>query len=86
MGRGREPINRIYPITEAGIFNKHIEDLGIFDVGNLTYTNDQKLQQTLHTLIEEEIPLHLLVLFLCLVLLLQVMEKLMEFLPLEAQE
>lgn len=37
----REPLNRIYPITEAGIFNKHIADLGIFDVGNLAYTSDQ---------------------------------------------
>ena len=32
------PKNRIYPITEAGIFNKHKKDLGIFDVGNRTYT------------------------------------------------
>ena len=48
LGRGREPINRIYPITEAGIFNKHIEDLGIFDVGNLTYTNDQTATDIAH--------------------------------------
>ena len=34
------PENRVYPITEAGIFNKHIKDLGIFDVGNRTYTNN----------------------------------------------
>ena len=39
-GTSRAPINRIYPITEAGIFNKHIPDLGIFDVGNRPYTND----------------------------------------------
>ena len=32
------PENRVYPITEAGIFNKHIKDLGIFDVANRTYT------------------------------------------------
>lgn len=32
------PTNRIYPITEAGIFNKHKKDLGIFDVANRTYT------------------------------------------------
>ena len=48
VGRGREPTNRIYPITEAGIFNKHIEDLGIFDVGNLTYTNDQTATDIAH--------------------------------------
>ena len=46
--RGREPTNRIYPITEAGIFNKHIADLGIFDVGNLTYTNDQTAADIAH--------------------------------------
>ncbi len=46
--RGREPTNRIYPITEAGIFNKHINDLGIFDVGNLTYTNDQTAADIAH--------------------------------------
>ena len=38
-GTSRAPINRIYPITEAGIFNKHIPDLGIFDVGNRPYTS-----------------------------------------------
>ncbi len=36
-GVTRAPFNRIYPITEAGIFNKHIKDLGIFDVGNRSY-------------------------------------------------
>ena len=37
-GVSRAPLNRIYPITEAGIFNKHIPDLGIFDVGDRSYT------------------------------------------------
>lgn len=37
-GVSRAPLNRIYPITEAGIFNKHIPDLGIFDVGDRAYT------------------------------------------------
>ena len=36
-GVSRAPLNRIYPITEAGIFNKHIPDLGIFDVGDRSY-------------------------------------------------
>ena len=35
----KAPYNRIYPITEAGIFNKHIADLGIFDVGGRNYTS-----------------------------------------------
>lgn len=34
----RSPQNRVYPITEAGIFNKHRPDLGIFDVGDRSYT------------------------------------------------
>jgi len=37
-GIHRAPLKRVYPITEAGIFNKHIPDLGIFDVGDRTYT------------------------------------------------
>jgi len=37
-GTSRAPLNRIYPITEAGIFNKHVQDLGIFDVGDRSYT------------------------------------------------
>lgn len=37
-GTHRAPIKRVYPITEAGIFNKHIPDLGIFDVGDRSYT------------------------------------------------
>ena len=36
----RAPFNRVYPITEAGIFNKHIKDLGIFDVGSRPYTTN----------------------------------------------
>ena len=28
----------MYPITEAGIFNKHAPDLGIFDVADRAYT------------------------------------------------
>ena len=38
LGTTRAPYNRVYPITEAGIFNKHIKDLGIFDAGARTYT------------------------------------------------
>ena len=34
----RNPTARIYPITEAGIFNKHKPDIGIFDVEGQTYT------------------------------------------------
>jgi hypothetical protein len=34
----RAPQNRVYPITEAGIFNKHRADLGIFDVADRAYT------------------------------------------------
>jgi hypothetical protein len=34
----RAPQNRVYPITEAGIFNKHAQDLGIFDVADRPYT------------------------------------------------
>jgi len=30
----RSPTDRIYPITEAGIFNKHKADIGVFDVGD----------------------------------------------------
>lgn len=36
----RAPKNRVYPITEAGIFNKHKKDLGIFDVANRSYTSN----------------------------------------------
>ena len=36
-GEHRAPLKRVYPITEAGIFNKHIPDLGIFDVGDRSY-------------------------------------------------
>jgi len=38
-GTLRAPLNRIYPITEAGIFNKHIPDIGVFDVGDRAYTS-----------------------------------------------
>jgi len=38
VGTHRAPLNRIYPITEAGIFNKHIPDIGVFDVGDRSYT------------------------------------------------
>lgn len=41
LGTTKAPFNRVYPITEAGIFNKHIKDLGIFDAGARPYTNDQ---------------------------------------------
>ena len=34
----RAPQSRVYPITEAGIFNKHAPDLGIFDVADRAYT------------------------------------------------
>ena len=40
LGQTRAPFNRVYPITEAGIFNKHIKDLGIFDAGGRPYTDD----------------------------------------------
>jgi hypothetical protein len=36
-GTHRAPLKRVYPITEAGIFNKHVPDLGIFDVGDRSY-------------------------------------------------
>ena len=36
-GANRAPIDRIYPITEAGIFNKHKPDIGQFDVGDRAY-------------------------------------------------
>lgn len=39
-GDSRAPYSRVYPITEAGIFNKHIPDLGVFDVGNRSYTSE----------------------------------------------
>ena len=39
-GTTKAPYNRVYPICEAGIFNKHIKDIGIFDVGNRAYTVD----------------------------------------------
>jgi hypothetical protein len=35
----KAPLNRIYPITEAGIFNKHVPDIGVFDVGDRSYTS-----------------------------------------------
>ena len=38
-GTHRAPLNRIYPITEAGIFNKHVADIGVFDVGDRAYTS-----------------------------------------------
>lgn len=38
-GTHRAPLNRIYPITEAGIFNKHVPDIGVFDVGDRSYTS-----------------------------------------------
>lgn len=35
----RNPGDRVYPITEAGIFNKHKPDIGIFDIdASLPYT------------------------------------------------
>lgn len=36
--QSRAPQNRVYPITEAGIFNKHRADLGIFDIADRAYT------------------------------------------------
>lgn len=36
-GANRAPIDRIYPITEAGIFNKHKPDIGQFDVGDRAF-------------------------------------------------
>ena len=35
----RNPTARIYPITEAGIFNKHKPDIGIFDVDSQSYSS-----------------------------------------------
>ena len=38
------PDNRVYPIVEAGIFNSHLKDIGIFDIVDQTYTaNDANL-------------------------------------------
>ena len=42
-GTHRAPLNRIYPITEAGIFNKHVPDIGVFDVGDRSYTSTDGL-------------------------------------------
>ena len=45
----KAPLNRVYPITEAGIFNKHIKDIGIFDIGNRPYTvNDADVANVAH--------------------------------------
>ncbi len=43
----RAPYHRVYPITEAGIFNKHIKDLGVFDVGNRTYDDADAVANTI---------------------------------------
>jgi hypothetical protein len=44
-GNNRSPIDGVYPICEAGIFNKHKPDVGIFDIGDRT-DPDQRVAGT----------------------------------------